>query len=361
MKNTFTTKITFIDVIMIFIILFIFQLIINLNSSISPYLIVFTYTFFLIHYIDDSYSLSNIKIIKRFQLAMFLHLILIILYMIFYVSDIWIKVVECQPIDIKIDHTANTDKLAKSIEKSTENLVEVSKNLADGGVKAAGNLGAVASAGYVLKKGLDFAAKQPTPQGKAVSAGIAIAASSTTYAINATANKLINTSASNRTTTTINSTTTTTTNTNSSTPNTTAQDQSNFTASSLNDYFDFNNWLNNFNIDTGTDAFYSFLVYKWILTSCILIFISILITNLIIKNIIINKGYNMVDKYIPSYKYKKINKAIITYFRFVEKGGQGLITINLILLSIFMTINWYFDYFLIYNYDKIIEYIINNK
>ncbi len=39
----------------------------------------------------------------------------------------------------------------------------------------------------------------------------------------------------------------------------------------------------------------------------ILIFISILFTNLIIKNLVINKGYNIVDKHIPSYKYKKIN------------------------------------------------------
>ncbi len=64
----------------------------------------------------------------------------------------------------------------------------------------------------------------------------------------------------------------------------------------------------------------------------------------------------MVDKYI---KNNTLRKWIL--FKIIEKGSKGLITVTLILLSIFMTINWYYDFTMLYNYDKIIEYIINKS
>ena len=334
------------DILISFFFLYLFHFLIITFPAIQYSLIAFTYTFLFLNYIDDNYSLSNIKIIKWLQLAMFWYFILLILYLIYYllIFDVTIKIVECQPnLNINVEHVANTDKLGQNIENSA-------KAISQGLTNVAAEAGAAGVSAIIAHKTIQAAVKAPTPASKLALTTLSVGATATTYALAKATNKTYNVSNP-----VVNTSTTSTTTTNTTTQTASSANDPNFTASSLNDYLDFNYLIK---LLDNEDAFYTILLSKFILTSCILMMLSILINNLIVKNWVINKGYNLVDIYI---KNNSLRKWILIYFKIIEKGGSSLITVTLILLSIFMTINWYYDLSLLYNYDKIIKYIISNN
>ena len=260
------------DILISFFFLYLFHFLIITFLAIQYSLIAFTYTFLFLNYIDDNYSLSNIKIIKWLQLAMFWYFILLILYLIYYllIFDVTIKIVECQPnLNINVEHVANTDKLGQNIENSA-------KAISQGLTNVAAEAGAAGVSAIIAHKTIQAAVKAPTPASKLALTTLSVGATATTYALAKATNKTYNVSNP-----VVNTSTTSTTTTNTTTQTASSANDPNFTASSLNDYLDFNNLIK---LLDNEAAFYTILLSKFILTSCILMMLSILINNLIVKN-----------------------------------------------------------------------------